>query len=65
MSFATKAEVDAVGNEMPWAERDVSKTMYEFIDSVATRHGKRPGISFQITSGPKDKAETLSWQDFS
>ena len=64
MSFATKAEVDAVGNEMPWAERDVSKTMYEFIDSVATRHGKRPGISFQITSGPKDKAETLSWQDF-
>jgi acyl-CoA synthetase (AMP-forming)/AMP-acid ligase II len=64
MSFATKAEVDAVGNEMPWAERDVSKTMFEFIDSVATRHGKRPGISFQITSGPKDKAETLSWQVF-
>ena len=64
MSFATKADVDAVGNEMPWVERSVSKTMYEFINSVAERHGKRPGISFQLTSGPKDKAETLSWQEF-
>jgi acyl-CoA synthetase (AMP-forming)/AMP-acid ligase II len=64
MSFATKADVDAVGNEMPWVERSVSKTMYEFINSVAKRHGKRSGISFQLTSGPKDKAETLSWQEF-
>jgi acyl-CoA synthetase (AMP-forming)/AMP-acid ligase II len=64
MSFATKAEVDAVGNEMLWVEREVPKTMYEFVDSVAQRYGTRPGISFQITSGPKDKAETLSWQDF-
>ena len=64
MSFATKADVDAVGNEMPWVERSVSETMYEFINSVAERHGKRPGISFQLTSGPKDKAETLSWQEF-
>ena len=64
MSFATKADVDAVGNEMPWVERSVSKTMYEFINSVAKLHGKRSGISFQLTSGPKDKAETLSWQEF-
>ena len=64
MSFATKADVDAVGNEMPWVERSVSETMYEFINSVAKLHGKRSGISFQLTSGPKDKAETLSWQEF-
>jgi len=64
MGFATKADRDAVENEMPWAERDVSKTMYEFIDRVAERHGTRPGVSFQITSGPTDKAETLSWQEF-
>jgi acyl-CoA synthetase (AMP-forming)/AMP-acid ligase II len=49
---------------MLWVEREVPKTMYEFVDSVAQRYGTRPGISFQITSGPKDKAETLSWQDF-
>ena len=64
MGFATKADRDAVENEMPWAERDVPKTMYEFIDRVAVRHGARPGVSFQITSGQKDKAETLSWQEF-
>jgi len=64
MGFATKADRDAVENEMPWAEREVPKTMYEFIDRVAARHGARPGVSFQITSGPTDKAETLSWQEF-
>ena len=64
MSFATKADRDAVENEMPWVERDVPKTMYEFINSVAQRHGQRPGVSFQITAGPKDNAETLSWQEF-
>ena len=64
MGFATKADRDAVENEMPWAERDVPKTMYEFIDRVAARHGARPGVSFQITSGQADKAETLSWQEF-
>jgi len=64
MGFATKADRDAVENEMPWAERDVPKTMYQFIDRVAARHGARPGVSFQITSGPSDKAETLSWQEF-
>ena len=64
MGFATKADRDAVENEMPWAERDVPKTMYELIDRVAARHGARPGVSFQITSGQADKAETLSWQEF-
>ena len=64
MSFATKADRDAVENEMPWSKRDVSKTMYEFVNSVAKRHGQRPGVSFQITSGPNDKAETLNWQEF-
>jgi acyl-CoA synthetase (AMP-forming)/AMP-acid ligase II len=38
--------------------------MYEFVNSVAERHGQRPGVSFQITSGPNDKAETLNWQEF-
>ena len=64
MSFATKADRDAVENEMPWSKRDVARTMYEFVNSVAERHGQRPGVSFQITSGPNDKAETLNWQEF-
>ena len=64
MSFATKADRDAVEIEMPWSKGGVSSAMYEFVNSVAARHGQRPGVSFQITSGPNDKAETLNWQGF-
>lgn len=64
MGFATKADRDAVENQMPWDARERPQTMYQFIDNVAKRHGGRNGVSFQITSGPKDKAETLTWQDF-
>ncbi|MEO0357741.1 MAG: acyl-CoA synthetase [Pseudomonadota bacterium] len=64
MGFATKADVDVVTAEMSWDDRDRARTMYQFVDRVAQRHGDRPGISFQITSGPKDGAETLSWKQF-
>ncbi len=64
MGFANKTDVDAVTAEMAWDDRDRAKTMYQFVDSVAQRHGDRPGVSFQILSGPKDKAETLSWKQF-
>ncbi len=64
MGFANKADIDAVVNEMPWDARDVSKTLYQFLDRVATNHGSKPGVSFQIMSGPKDKAETLTWKQF-
>lgn len=64
MGFAVQADIDAIENEKPWAERDVAKTMYQFVNNVAERHGDKPGISFQITSGAKDKAETLTWKAF-
>ncbi|WP_147127440.1 acyl-CoA synthetase [Shimia ponticola] len=62
--FRNVADRDAIQSQATWAERDIPVTMLEFIDSVADRHGNRPGVSFQITSGPKDKAETLTWQEF-
>ncbi|MEL6700664.1 MAG: acyl-CoA synthetase, partial [Pseudomonadota bacterium] len=55
---------DAIQNEMPWEDRKVPTTMMQFIDAVADRHGARPGVTFQITSGPGDKAETLTWKQF-
>ncbi len=63
MGFAVKADIDAVVNEMPWEDRDVPSTLYQFLNSVSERHGAKPGVSFQITSGPKDAAETLTWQE--
>ncbi|MEM9438450.1 MAG: acyl-CoA synthetase [Pseudomonadota bacterium] len=64
MSFSSIEQRDALEAEKPWAERERPVTMYDFVDSVAQRHGSRPGVTFQITSGPKDKAETLTWQQF-
>jgi fatty-acyl-CoA synthase len=39
------------------------RTMHEFLSRTKAAHGSRPAISYQILSGPKEKAETLSWND--
>ncbi|MEE9387005.1 MAG: acyl-CoA synthetase [Paracoccaceae bacterium] len=64
MGFATDADLRAIENEMPWAERQPAKTMYQFLSNTAEKHGDCDAITFQIESGPKDKAETLSWGQF-
>ena len=64
MAFASKADRDAIENEMAWEDRDLPVTMYDFITSTKDRFPDRPAVSFQILSGPKDKAETLSWSAF-
>ncbi len=46
---------------MPWDRRDVARTMHEFLTRTRDAHGTRPAISYQILSGPKDKAVTLTW----
>lgn len=48
---------------MPWAERDRAATLYQFLTRARDRFGARPAISFQLTSGPKDPAQTLSWAE--
>ena len=62
-TFASVADRDRVEREMPWAERDRATTIYEFLTRAKTAHGKRPALSFQITSGPQDPAVTLSWDE--
>ena len=61
--FANLADLKAIEAEMPWDTRDVARTMHEFLRRAADANGARPAISFQITSGPKDKALTLTWSD--
>ncbi|MCV6598095.1 MAG: acyl-CoA synthetase [Mangrovicoccus sp.] len=50
--------------EMPWENRDVPSSVYEALSRTKQKHGDKPAISFQITSEPKSKAKTLSWNDF-
>jgi fatty-acyl-CoA synthase len=64
MGFATGADLRDIENEMPWEERRPAQTLYEFLSKTAEKHGSRKGISFQITSGPADRAETLTWSEF-
>ena len=64
MAYTSSADRDQIQGEMSWEERDVPATMYDFITSVKTRFPDRPAVSFQILSGPKDKAETLSWSEY-
>lgn len=64
MTFASVADRNAIEQAMPWEARERPVTMLDFVDSVAERHGARPGVSFQITSGPSDKSVTLTWQAF-
>ena len=61
--FADAADRDAVEREMPWEAREVARTVHEFLGQVTERHGSRPAITFQLLSGPKDRAETLTWAD--
>jgi len=60
-TFASIADRDAVEAEMPWEARERATTMYDFLSRAKAAHGARPALSFQITSGPKDRAETLTW----
>lgn len=62
--FGSVADRDSIENEMPWSKRDAPSTVYQMLTETKQRHGTRNAISFQILSGPNDKAETLSWNDF-
>lgn len=61
--FSSVADRDAIEAESAWEDRDLPKTMYEFVAATAKKYGARPAVSYQITSGPNDRAETLTWQE--
>ena len=62
-SFANLADIKAIEAEMPWEARDVAQTMHAFLGRAAAAHGARPAVSYQLTSGPDDPSETLSWAE--
>ncbi len=63
MTFAGIEDRDAIQNEMPWEKRDVAVTLYQLLQRTATRVPDNDAVSYQIFSGPQDKAETLSWSE--
>ncbi|WP_394198588.1 acyl-CoA synthetase [Litoreibacter albidus] len=62
-NFATKADRDAIQAESAWEDRDLPRTMYQFLTATKDKFGERDAFSYQLTSGAKDKNETLSWNE--
>ncbi|MEJ2017877.1 MAG: acyl-CoA synthetase [Maritimibacter sp.] len=62
--YDVPADRDAIEAEKSWDARNIPQTAYKMMKSVAEAHGAKPAVSFQIFSGPTDKAETLSWTEF-
>ena len=62
--YASAADRNEIEAEAPWDERPLPRTMYRFLAETAARNAAGPAMSFQLLSGPQDRAETLSWAEF-
>lgn len=60
-ALARHQDMVAVTAEMPWKDRLSENSLFEMLSSTAAKRGDAPALTFQIRSGPKDKAVTLSW----
>ncbi|QIK41662.1 acyl-CoA synthetase [Pontivivens nitratireducens] len=60
-NMSTLADKIAIEQVMPIEKRWTARTVYEQLAQTAQTHGNRPATTFQIKSGPKDKAETHTW----
>ena len=63
MGFASVQDTIAIENEMPWEARDVPQTLYQMLTRTKEKNGNGNAVSFQLLSGPTDKAETLTWSE--
>jgi fatty-acyl-CoA synthase/long-chain acyl-CoA synthetase len=63
MGFASIKDTIALETEMPWADRNVPHTLHRLLAGTAAKYPNGRAASFQLTSGPKDKAETLTWAE--
>ncbi|MBU2983640.1 acyl-CoA synthetase [Lentibacter algarum] len=63
MTFGSLQDSLDMTNEMPWEARNVPTTIYEMLHKTAKKFPERPAISYQLLSGPTDKAETLNWRE--
>ena len=61
--FSSLEARNAIEAEMDWEARGEPVTIFERVTKTAKKFADRPAFSYQITSGPKDKAETMSWRD--
>jgi fatty-acyl-CoA synthase/long-chain acyl-CoA synthetase len=61
MTYAGMDDRNKIETEMPWDARDIPKTIWGQLTLTAERFPNHPAVSYQLLSGPGDKAETLAW----
>ncbi len=61
MAFVGLEDKVRIEQEMPWEDRDLPVTFHQLLSRTAEKFPNHNAISFQLFSGPKDKAETLTW----
>ena len=63
MGYALPGDLKNIENEASWDDRDNPKTLYGMLLRTVQNFPNHDAVSYQIFSGPKDKAETFSWKD--
>jgi fatty-acyl-CoA synthase len=61
MTISCMADRDVIENEMPWSDRKVPTTLYQMLSETAAKYPTNDAVTFQLLSGPTDKAETFNW----
>lgn len=61
--FSNQKDRDLVEAEGPFDSLDLPRSIHAFIARTAERVPDRPAISFQLLSGPRDHATTLTWRE--
>ncbi|MEX0364447.1 MAG: acyl-CoA synthetase [Ruegeria sp.] len=61
MAFAGLEDRARIEGEMSWEERDLPITLHALLARTAGKFPNHKALSFQLLSGPTDKAETLTW----
>jgi len=61
MAYEGMTDRNRIEAEMPWEARDLPVTLYGLISRTTEKFPLNNAVSYQIFSGPKDKAETFNW----
>ena len=59
--FAGLDDVRALEMAKPWPESRPATTLYDLLGQRKAQHGALNAVTFQLQSGPRDPAETLTW----
>ncbi|WP_025313441.1 acyl-CoA synthetase [Roseicyclus elongatus] len=63
MRFANPQDIKQIEGDLPWPDSQPATTLYEMLSNTKANHGPLNAVSFQMFSGPKDPAETLTWTE--